>query len=263
MPSINYIITCGTSQLDPNKYTNIPGHPFAQEKTRKSYINWHDPNQRRLMPGGWTDNQIEDEKVKTIDRLVEDFKQPGLSNVLGAELSTIKLRRNEHPLNPGEIEYFHIIASETTEGKLAAEILDRTLKKLGMHGEEKITPVTYLRDKLEDSDLARAGLDNLITRLFKALRTDAQNIFVISGGFKSVIPCITLFATMFGLEMVYLFEDSNLLQTYPATNYLHNPANRKKWIADWNDNVYGKNVELAPWLNTLFDTGRSKQEMYT
>jgi putative CRISPR-associated protein (TIGR02619 family) len=260
MLNINYIITCGTSQLDPKKYTDFPGHPFAVQETRDSYINWHNPNLRAFVPDGWDDQKIEDWKLKTIKRLVEDFKQPGLSNVLGAELSTIKLRKEKHP---SDMEYFHIIASETTDGKLAAEILCRTLLNLGMCGKKTIKPVKYLRDKLEDPGMASTGLNNLITHLFDALRTDAQNVFVISGGFKSVIPCITLLATMFGLEMIYLFEDSNLLQTYPATEYLHDLTNRRNWITDWDTKIYGKNIELAPWMRKLFDDGVQNDQMYT
>ncbi len=266
MPNINYIITCGTSQLDSKKYQNWIGHSFRNKTTLEQFIDYHDPDLKNdpvkweQVTGNWTPNKVATTKQEIVDRLVQRFNQPGLSNFLGAELSTIKLRKEKHP---SDTEYFHIIASETTDGKLAAEILCRTLIKLGMRGEEIITPVRYLRDKLEDPGMASTGLKNLINHLFGALKTDAQNVFVISGGFKSVIPCITLFATMFGLEMVYLFEDSNLLQTYPATEYLHNLANRKNWIADWDNKIYGKNIEMAPWMRQLFDDGVQNNQMYT
>lgn len=251
---INYIITCGTSQLDYEKLKFLK--IFTGEDKYKKFNNWHvlGPEYAKGLDDDDVNNLIEG--ISTL--LAESFYTT--PDALGAELSTIKLRRPAS--DQRDTEYYRILSSDTKKGQLSAVILKKTLDKLGMQGDD-IARITGLKDKPQNEGMAKTALNNLISGLFNALRTDAQNVFVISGGFKSVIPCITLFASLFGLEMVYLFEDSNLLQTFPATKYLHDPIKRQDWINYWDKTLYQNNLPRDSWLYSLFNTGKAVTQLYT
>jgi hypothetical protein len=134
-----------------------------------------------------------------------------------------------------------LLASQTGSGMFAALILKLVLVELwGMPETSiKLQMIYGLKDRPEHVDtvmeeLAKCIKDNLIHTDRKNVKTpSAHNILVMSGGFKSVIPCLTVFSMIYGLEMVYMFEFSRHLQSlHPVYNY-EDPDSLKVWRKTW------------------------------
>jgi CRISPR/Cas system-associated protein Csm6 len=254
MTNINYIITCGTSQFDKEKFMENHYYAFTSSEDFDNFMLWHEDNYRndKMEP-----TSIQRAKEKIIKRLVVDFNAASPSSFLGAELSTIKLRRKELPKNQEIKECYHIIASDTPDGYLSANILHETLKKIGLKG--YLNKVIDLTEEPKNPGMARDALVAFVDELLNSLTDKATNICVYCGGFKSLIPCITLFSILFGLEMIYNYKGSEVLQVFEATQYLHNPTNRQRWIQDSNRMLYGNRQQPNPWLNRLFTVGETNK----
>lgn len=247
--TINYIITCGTSQLD---YDRI-GAAFPSGSN--AFDRWVEKNKN--------EDQSESPEMETIAcELKDDFDQrrPGIPNSLGAELSTLKLLRQEQKLDNSEKEKFTVLASDSNKGQLAAEILTKTLVKAGFEG-CRVT-VRDLDENPENSKVNPA-MCSLVDNLYMSLQSGDINKLIITGGFKSILPCTTLFATLNGLEMYYLFEESNFLQSLqPTGESLKNPKIRHKWIKEWRKLLSNETKNTNSWLYLLFDSGLKHNEQF-
>ncbi len=249
--TINYIITCGISQL---KFDRI-GSAFPSGK--KQFTSW--------IENDWTKNDYNSVNYmnKVVGILNKGFEneQPGGHNLLGAELSTLKLLRQKQARDSNEEEKFRVLASVSNDGQLAATILTNSLEKLGLTGSKQT--VKDLDDK-PDEDRVNPAMCSLVDNLYNSLLPKAKNKLIITGGFKSILPCITLFATLNGLEMYYLFEDSNCLQSLqPTGKSLKDPAKRSEWITLWMDTLYDDDkVKMDCWIVDLFDKGLADREYY-
>jgi hypothetical protein len=162
----------------------------------------------------------------------------------GAEIHTLISLQERDP-KPGwfpEYDQAVLLASQTGQGMFASLILKHVLVKLwGMpEANTKLEMIYGLKDRPENVDtvmeeLAKRIKDNLIHTPQKEIgKPAAHNILVMSGGFKSVIPCLTVFSLIYGLEMVYMFEFSRHLQSlHPIYNY-EDPESLKIWRETWN-----------------------------
>jgi hypothetical protein len=135
----------------------------------------------------------------------------------------------------------------------AAGIIKEVISLQGW-GEADIIPVCGLCEQPTNIDIA---LQHFAEEILKVLsNTGAENgrpdkpvLFVISGGFKSAIPCMTVSSLAFCIPMIYLFENSNELQilaTYPAMSKL------KNWISAW-EKISDLNPRSVPWFTALLD----------
>ena len=241
--NINYIITCGTSQLDV-------------KKLRPAFDNGDD-RIKAWIEKDWegTDPAAIEKMDNVIKHLSTAYQNQHLEtpNPLGAELSTLKLLRQEQPKGPKDTETFKVLASESSKGKLAATILTKTLLELEMKGD--METVRYLNDKPRP-DRVNIAMCSLVEKFYKSLLAEANNKLIITGGFKSILPCATLFATLNGLDMYYLFEDSNCLQSLqPTGQSLKNADQRHEWINHWKNTLYKNGVKVNNWIVELFSKG--------
>lgn len=103
-----------------------------------------------------------------------------------------------------------LIATETIEGKLCAQLVAEILKKKYLCAEVTVEIVEGLqaRDGKRFSQVGLKNLVNLITRF------EHQNVvFNPTGGFKSVVPYITLAGMLFNKPVKYIHEFSDDLIT--------------------------------------------------
>ncbi len=152
------------------------------------------------------------ERIEQI-RNNEGFKQ-WISNNLSsscAEISsTIKIAEKEQD----ELEVY-LIATDTILSRLACEIII----------EQKFNNVKFKfnsdQDVIKDltvkqGDKFPKGLTNLIIRIGQISEEYYGHvIFNITGGFKGVVPYLTLMAQINQAKLYYLFEDENTLLSIP------------------------------------------------
>jgi hypothetical protein len=83
------------------------------------------------------------------------------------------------------------------------------------------------------------ALLNFSEILLKFLDKDKEsydhNSLIMSGGFKSTIPCLTLASFFFGIELLYIFESSNQLQKIHPKIDLSTEEKRSFWNDVWEE----------------------------
>lgn len=115
----------------------------------------------------------------------------------------------------------YLIKTDTILSELAAEIIaeNKVLQKTRFRN---IAPIADL-DVEHFSEFEDKGLNNLIDQLYQLIEPDLEKtmhglqewIINITGGYKGVIPFLTLFGQMNGIRMTYLHEKSKALIIIP------------------------------------------------
>jgi putative CRISPR-associated protein (TIGR02619 family) len=138
-----------------------------------------------------------------------------------------------------------LIATETVASRLAAEIL---YPLLGGKINASFEPERDVIKGLQIADrkrFEREGLVNLVTRI-EELRSDETEVCInITGGYKGVIPYLTIMGQVHGLPLYYIFEDTTELIRIPQApisinwglfeKYSHILQDLANGITDWSD----------------------------
>jgi len=134
---------------------------------------------------------------------------PLLLRRASAELNHLVPTLQNQP--PNRNDRLHFLASETPDGVLAARILADFCREYF----ERDTYVEIIEGlQVENGDrFRREGLNNLISKFFNILR-DApagtyQRIINPTGGFKGVVPYLTLIGMLQNVELSYIYEFSS------------------------------------------------------
>jgi putative CRISPR-associated protein (TIGR02619 family) len=101
-----------------------------------------------------------------------------------------------------------LIASDTVEGRLSAELVKEFLKEreLSSKGQVEIKTIAGLQ-ATDGAVFQREGLKNLLAYLVSLENDDL--ILNPTGGYKSVVPYISLIGMLFNKPVRYIHEDSN------------------------------------------------------
>lgn len=159
------------------------------------------------------------------------------SNPFGAEISTL-LRMAQENMWTAENDHVRLLYSPTKAGLWSAGLASWALSQFWELPEERLdAQVVYkLYGITTDPDGALGALaDRLVETKAKADEGGRRLVLVMTGGFKSVVPCLTIFSLVWGVPLVYLFEKSDQLQR------LHEQLGRTAtgvsefWQQVWND----------------------------
>jgi hypothetical protein len=163
---------------------------------------WSDWNKKDLTP-----NLDASAEIKSILKIVEELKE--------------------------DVEVY-LLATDTVLSVLACELIEQFFTPNGnayVHDDCKIT-VTFKPQfdiicdlQVNNSKLFKAGLTNLIQRLYGISSLDSTAdtdyytnkgyILNVTGGFKGIIPFMTIFGQVHRVAVKYIFEDTNELLTIP------------------------------------------------
>jgi len=136
-----------------------------------------------------------------------------------AELQTISAIAKE---NEGiELEVY-LLATDTVLSIVACELIKTWLdqgkisgvKKCVFHSDANAPDTTVVKGlQVENaSKFETEGFSNLL-KIIKKFSAKDQTLFNISGGYKALIPYLTLFAQLEKIPLKYMYEDSNELVT--------------------------------------------------
>lgn len=257
---MEFIITCGTSQFEGIYKNNQLQQTLHINQTDfgalHSYFDCDDPNMR--------DQFISDAEPKSqalADAIIRWYRDNApnqfsfvgkkKTNPMGAELSTLLAFFTRKNINPKSTSEFHILRSNTYKGWFCALVLKKIIEGLewGVCGEAFL--VDGLRECPDRNDIP---LQSLALRLIEIIKLHDHHriapILIGSGGFKSVIPVLTIFSTLYALPLYYLFEDSNLLQELSPTI---NHENQGELQTVWKKLSKSNYVRNTNWFNTLLD----------
>jgi CRISPR/Cas system-associated protein Csm6 len=137
----------------------------------------------------------------------QDFKKPNSS----AEIQSLESLRQKYPDQHLEV---HLLASDTVLSRLAAELIQdwfTSKTNITIHFDPSKDVIAGLQ--IKDYDQFRnSGMLNLIARI-NELKTqhEGEAILNISGGYKGVLPILTIYGQLYGLKLIYQYEDSPAL----------------------------------------------------
>lgn len=168
---------------------------------------YDDLNQPNMAVSKWVENNKD---IESIRKTVQEWAK-GKSDVSAEIKSLIKLSNNykQEGLN------IYFVATDTILSKLAAEIIQSTLKEQYPNWviQEKIEVIEGLAVHSNDLKSIHSGYQELIKYLNSV--TFEGVIYNISGGYKALIPIMTLIASVKKVNLCYIYEDSNKLIEIP------------------------------------------------
>lgn len=219
------VVTCGTSQLGArhlarlelgslNRYLEITEKETPATATLRDEL--HSDSKRfsdltgALLEKLRKPSDSSDKPIAEMTEAETTFLATS-SNPFGAEISTL-IRMQQQDLWTPEKDHVLLLSSPTEAGIWAATLIERALLDYwGLSAGQ----VTFKLVEGLYGTTAHPGdaLGNLATILQEVLNdTEKQPVLVMTGGFKSIVPCLTIFSLIFGVPLVYLFEESAKLQ---------------------------------------------------
>ncbi len=202
------IITCGTSQIDGDKI-NVLG------LTERDYapIRQDTASVVSYTPGSCACSSACENMVKAISTR---HQQEGTSlfervdTPLGAELATLHRMREEIFWNPND-DRITLLATETRAGVFCADVIEALMRKLWGVPDSKVKSqvIPEMKESPANTDVAAV---NIVRAVLANLQPQPKNLLVMTGGFKSLVPPLSMVSFLHGIELVYLFERSTRLQ---------------------------------------------------
>ena len=107
-----------------------------------------------------------------------------------------------------------LITTDTIASNLCAEILEKFFEQKENFNINKVYSISKLNINSKN-DFVKKGIPNLIIRLTSILENNYNPIFNITGGYKGIIPLLTIYSAVNDCEINYIYEDSNELITIP------------------------------------------------
>ncbi len=201
--------------IEKLKPHNLEGNRVVEkvkEKLNKCWIKGYGKNEQ----GEWTrqENIYNKDCCAEIKTLLELYKIKSKNAKNGLKLEV------------------YLITTDTAISKLAADLIEENIGYFEKNISVKDIKVIEGLQTDDFKEFEGNGINNLfkeINMLF-SLREDKENnkkdretkfnknntILNISGGYKALIPYMTIFAQLYGMESVYIYEDSDSLISIPA-----------------------------------------------
>lgn len=158
-----------------------------------------------------------------------------------------------------------LLHSETGDGRVCAEETARLLEKhLGRQAE--LHQIVGLQ--VDDAGRFRhEGIQNLFATLDRLHQRYGDSVLNVTGGFKSVVPYMTLYGQLHRIPVVYVFEQSNQLITLPPVpvNYdwerLSQAGDALHWLVqegvgreqEFFSKIPGVSYEEREWFRSLLE----------
>lgn len=181
-----------------------------------------------------------------------------------AELTSTQLIRQKYRKSSSIV----LIASDTLISTVAAEVINEYFNNLkddfGTLVSQFVRNNTHVIKDLQVSDKSRfenSGLINLINNLHKFLISDLESldnkqevtpIMNITGGFKGVIPYLTIFAQMRRIKIVYSFEKSDELIEIPVLPIEFDSSFTEKFFPVLEKTISGSETEKSELIRLGF-----------
>jgi len=145
----------------------------------------------------------EDEIGEIKDKLLDFAKTENSC----AELTSITKLQEKYE----EIEVY-LIATDTIESVVVCEVLEEVLDNIKFNHQHNIIDKLQVENYKDFKD----GLLNLINRLYGIASNYYGNLILnITGGYKAVIPYLTIFGQVNSVPLYYVFENSDSLISIP------------------------------------------------
>jgi putative CRISPR-associated protein (TIGR02619 family) len=124
-----------------------------------------------------------------------------------------------HRLDCGQSDEVILLTSDTAEGKACGTVVSSTIQQIFGTSDVRLIRVPDLQAR-DGERLKKRGIPNLINLVIPILQDPQKRysggvILNPTGGFKGVVPFMTVLGMLYGAKVVYMFEFSNQLVTLP------------------------------------------------
>lgn len=287
----NLIIPCGTSQLEKllGMHPPLSCSPTTQSQVEEAFalqlrVGPEDYLGSRLVRDAIDDivkrlvtelhieldekNTVRPKKILKPEHVRDNW---WAENPFGSELST--LIRLEDRLNLAPKESYTpphrlvLLASETPAGLMARRVLRKVLeheygyrlKPIDPDKEKSASPQPGVKEELvaglteipNNPEVAEITLVEIIRRNLFSFDSGWCNLFLVTGGFKSILPCLTMLSLLYGIEMVYLFEHSPQVQRFKLVEAGTAPE-KEAWRGEWLKLMKDGKLKPSGCLETIF-----------
>ncbi|WKZ17495.1 MAG: putative CRISPR-associated protein [Candidatus Jettenia sp. CY-1] len=204
----HFIVSVGTSivkNFEKKQRNNISNNLDDQSvngednEFGKIYHNFPNPN-----------DFLNNRSYDTFVKFHEDIKNHG------AEQKSIKTIISQKNCNYEDLT-FHLIVTDTKPGKFCASFLGHEV----LQNTKKIT--YYIPQGLSepnDNNFSKTGLPNLlscIAAILNKINKDGEEAVIIpTGGYKAIIPYLTIASILYDKPAYYIYEDSDTLLELPS-----------------------------------------------
>jgi CRISPR/Cas system-associated protein Csm6 len=201
------ITTVGTSL-----FTNFMRKEVRESAEFRNDYKSIDDEFHRLESIGYPVPDTSKTDVETLTRLIKDYWLDKNRPDASAEISSLlKIAGTE------KVEVY-LLATETALSVAACRLIRDYLKSDLNAGKDKFSEVHFVENEhiiegLQVNDATRfksVGLQKLIYRINK-INESGDAVLNISGGYKALIPVITIMGQLYDMDVKYLYEDSEKL----------------------------------------------------
>lgn len=141
-----------------------------------------------------------------------------------AEIKTLLEFYKEQDKGKNLVLEVYLIITDTARAALAAKLIKENIGYFNKN--IKVIDIIIAKG-LQTEDFQKfenKGIESLFEELVDKIIKDRENkkfdsdktIINISGGYKAIIPYMTIFAQVYGIESIYIYEDSSSLIIIPA-----------------------------------------------
>lgn len=194
--------------------------------------------------------------------LFPSYRKTQFENCQGAEEKSIqkvleKLFGPEQP-EAGTL-HFHLIATDTRKCRFCASYIGHELPELEGHKVTYYVPEHL--GKASDPGFANKGVPSLLTTVAKILdgveKKGGDAVIIPTGGYKAIIPYMTIAAILYKRPIYYIYEDSDALLELPAPPLgVETVAFRSALVLL--ENIQGETeASAAPYMEELPESYRS------
>lgn len=185
-----------------------PASKFDENERAIKYI-------KKILEENWFKGIIRDESNNWILGEDTDFNTYASAEI--KSLLSIQKKINDKSLE------VHLIATDTVLSRLAAELIVKWFEEYNKETEAKISvyfnPQTEICRSLQVTDgevFEREGIPNLINLCDKVVAGNYENTVInITGGYKTILPYMTIYAQVNSIPLYYIFEDTDSLIHIP------------------------------------------------
>ncbi len=273
---LNVITTVGTSLItnymakevrEIDGYDSIDSYykliekiPSDEYATCKPILN----DMRKIISGSWVKGiyKTDNERWK--------FDTGIYNENCCAEIKTLlKLYKVKAKKNKAKIRVY-LLTTDTVTSNLAAEIIKENINNFEKNIMVKNTRVIKGLQTESFERFESEGINNLFGEINKTIQEISKRekefnikestIINISGGYKALIPYMTIFAQLYELESVYIYEDSDSLITIPPLPIQIDWGFAEEFYPYLSDPNFFKEAKLP--LNSLINQGLLTRNAY-
>jgi len=164
-------------------------------------------------------NSKYDSDIRYLKETIEYLWFPFAKEISCAELQTLYAIADENK----NVEYeVYLLATDTVLSIVACELIKswldqgniKSIKKCVFHSDANAPDTTVVKGLQVEyaHKFETEGFSNLL-KIIKKFSVKDQTLFNISGGYKALIPYLTLFAQLEEIPLKYMYEDSEDLVT--------------------------------------------------